>query len=76
MAEQNVSMLYMVIERYRSGPRPVYGRVVGDRNRLVPVDIEILHEAGQPCTLSLPVTRVGGSGSGAGDRALASARCQ
>jgi hypothetical protein len=29
----------MAIERYRSGPRPVYGRAAGDRNRPVPVDI-------------------------------------
>ena len=40
---------------YRSDPRPVYGRAVGDRNRLSPVDIEIVHEAGPPRTLSLPV---------------------
>jgi hypothetical protein len=30
----------MAIERYRSGPRPVYGLAAGDRNRPVPVDIE------------------------------------
>jgi hypothetical protein len=46
----------IVPEPPAAGPSDERRTIVdGDGNRLVPVDIEILHEAGPPCTLSLPV---------------------
>ena len=60
------------------GAHPRFGRNTGTgeppatATRLVPVDIEIRHGAGQPCTLSLPVTRglAVRAGSGCGAPAL------